>query len=42
MSEWDFAGNIASGATGRQARLVQEWLSLQGFKVSVAEIFRTV
>jgi peptidoglycan hydrolase-like protein with peptidoglycan-binding domain len=35
MSEWDFAGNIASGATGRQARLVQEWLSLQGFKVSV-------
>jgi hypothetical protein len=35
MSEWDFAGSIEIGATGRQARLVQEWLSLQGFKVSV-------
>src|SRR5262245_60903583 len=35
MSEWDFAGNIGRDTTGRQARLVQEWLSLQGFKVSV-------
>jgi len=39
MGEWDFDGNINPGTKGRRARLVQEWLCLHGFSVSVDSDF---
>jgi peptidoglycan hydrolase-like protein with peptidoglycan-binding domain len=35
MSEWDFDTEIARGATGRRARLVQEWLCLHEIQVVI-------
>jgi putative peptidoglycan binding protein len=35
MSEWDFDTDIARGATGRRARLVQEWLCLHEIQVVI-------
>lgn len=37
--EADFSAPIARGASGRQARLVQEWLSLQGVGVAIDSSF---
>ena len=34
-----FAGDIARGTKGRRARLVQEWLTLQGVKVQIDDDF---
>lgn len=35
MSEWEFDTEIARGATGRRARLVQEWLCLHEIQVVI-------
>jgi peptidoglycan hydrolase-like protein with peptidoglycan-binding domain len=35
MAEWDFDGTLEAGATGRRARLVQEWLTLHDVQVAV-------
>lgn len=35
MPEWEFAGEIARGDSGRRARLVQEWLTLHDVQVAV-------
>jgi len=35
MPEWEFDGEIARGASGRRARLVQEWLALHDIQVAI-------
>lgn len=40
-AELQFGGVIARGAPGKRARLVQEWLSLQGIKVRIDEDYGT-
>jgi hypothetical protein len=35
MNEWDFAGEIARGASGTRAKLVQEWLCLHEVHVTI-------
>lgn len=39
MSEWDFGRNIVLATRGKRAKLVQEWLCLHGFNISVDSEF---